>query len=72
MNLKNRLNPARSPFSCELMDASDHSFFPDSPLVAQVLPSPNHGERLGVTAPDMLVLHYTGMESTDEAVEWLR
>ena len=72
MNLKNRLNPARSTFSCEPMDASDDSFSPDSPLVAQVLPSPNHGERVGVAATDMLVLHFTGMESIDEAVEWLR
>ncbi|MDQ0510220.1 N-acetylmuramoyl-L-alanine amidase [Ancylobacter amanitiformis] len=44
----------------------------DSALVAQVLPSPNHGERAGVRAPDILLLHYTGMESTPEAVEWLR
>jgi len=47
-------------------------FAPDSPLVARVLPSPNHGERIGVCAPDMLLLHYTGMASTSEAVEWLR
>jgi len=47
-------------------------FSPDSPLVAEVLPSPNHGERLGVERPDMLLLHYTGMESTAQAVEWLR
>ncbi|MBB3772505.1 N-acetylmuramoyl-L-alanine amidase [Angulomicrobium tetraedrale] len=44
----------------------------DSALVAQVLPSPNHGERVGVGAPDILLLHYTGMESTEQAVEWLR
>lgn len=47
-------------------------FAPDSPLVADILPSPNHGERVGVAGPDMLVLHYTGMASIDEAVEWLR
>ena len=48
------------------------AFPADSPLAAQVLPSPNHGERIGITVPDMLVLHYTGMESADEAVAWLR
>lgn len=47
-------------------------FTADSPLAAEVLPSPNHGERLGVAGPDMLVLHYTGMESTERAVAWLR
>lgn len=47
-------------------------FTADSPLAAEVLPSPNHGERLGVTGPDMLLLHYTGMVSTDQATAWLR
>ncbi|RTL97165.1 N-acetylmuramoyl-L-alanine amidase [Ancylobacter aquaticus] len=54
------------------MSDTDAPFPPDSPLVAQVLPSPNHGPRLGVARPDMLLLHYTGMESTTEAVDWLR
>ncbi len=44
----------------------------DSPLAAEVLPSPNHGERVNVAAPDILLLHYTGMESTAQALEWLR
>ncbi|MBP0439211.1 N-acetylmuramoyl-L-alanine amidase [Tianweitania sediminis] len=35
---------------------------------ARVRPSPNHGERLGCTAPDMIILHYTGM-ATGEAAE---
>lgn len=48
------------------------TFTADSPLVAEVLPSPNHGERLDVAAPDMLVLHYTGMASTEQAIAWLR
>lgn len=33
--------------------------------------SPNHNERRDVSGPDMLVLHYTGMESCDEAMERL-
>jgi N-acetylmuramoyl-L-alanine amidase len=36
-----------------------NSFPPDSPLVAAVWPSPNHGPR--GTRPDILLLHYTGM-----------
>ncbi|WP_419910112.1 N-acetylmuramoyl-L-alanine amidase [Hoeflea sp.] len=37
---------------------------------AQIRPSPNFGERIGGPA-DMLVLHYTGMDSADDAIEWL-
>lgn len=52
------------------------TFAADSPLAAEVLPSPNHGARVGegvgVARPDILLLHYTGMESTAQAVEWLR
>ncbi|MCB4770850.1 N-acetylmuramoyl-L-alanine amidase [Ancylobacter sp. Lp-2] len=48
------------------------TFTADSPLAADVLASPNHGERLGVAVADMLLLHYTGMQSAEEAVAWLR
>ena len=34
-------------------------------------PSPNHNERPGGRAPDMLVLHYTGMHSAAEALDRL-
>jgi N-acetylmuramoyl-L-alanine amidase len=44
------------------------SFSPDSPLVASVHPSPNHGERRDVARPDIILLHYTGMESTAAAL----
>jgi N-acetylmuramoyl-L-alanine amidase len=37
------------------------NFAPDSPLVSEVVPSPNHEPRVGSTRPDMIVLHYTGM-----------
>lgn len=33
-------------------------------------PSPNFGERAGGPA-DMLVLHYTGMDDADQALDWL-
>ena len=38
---------------------------------ALVAPSPNHGERVGVTSPDMIILHYTGMGTADSALSWL-
>jgi N-acetylmuramoyl-L-alanine amidase len=34
-------------------------------------PSPNFGERRGTPTPDMIVLHYTGMESGQGAEDWL-
>jgi len=45
------------------------NFTPDSPLVRRVLPSPNRDDR-GRDA-DMIVLHYTGMRSTDAALQRL-
>jgi N-acetylmuramoyl-L-alanine amidase len=48
------------------------SNFPaDSPLVAEVVPSPNHKERVGRGRPDMIVLHYTGMATATDALERL-
>jgi N-acetylmuramoyl-L-alanine amidase len=47
------------------------TFPPDSPLVDQVRPSPNHQPRRGVTRPDILLLHYTGMATTQAALERL-
>ena len=46
------------------------SFQSDSFMVADVEPSPNHDERHG-GAPDMIVLHYTGMPSGEAALERL-
>jgi N-acetylmuramoyl-L-alanine amidase len=41
---------------------------PDSCVVAEVRPSPNHGERKLGAKPDMIVLHYTGMRDTEAAL----
>lgn len=46
-------------------------FSADSSVVAEVRPSPNHGERLGRERPDMIVLHYTGMPDDRAALELL-
>jgi N-acetylmuramoyl-L-alanine amidase len=43
----------------------------DSCLVADVRPSPNHGERQGGVLPDMIVLHYTGMRDNEAAIRAL-
>jgi N-acetylmuramoyl-L-alanine amidase len=39
---------------------------------AQVAASPNFGERREGRAPDMLILHYTGMPNAQGALDWLR
>jgi N-acetylmuramoyl-L-alanine amidase len=48
------------------------AFAPDSCVVAEVMPSPNHGERAGGRRPDMIVLHYTGMVDAESALELLK
>ena len=45
-------------------------FQPDSSLVEQVVPSPNHDHRIG-GGPDLILLHYTGMATADAAVQRL-
>ncbi len=44
---------------------------PDCPLVAELCPSPNHGERIGFAAPDMILLHYTGAPTGEQREAWL-
>ena len=46
-------------------------FQPDSSLVAEVVPSPNHDERKDGRAPDIILLHYTGMQNAQEALNRL-
>jgi N-acetylmuramoyl-L-alanine amidase len=48
------------------------SFRPDSKLVSDVAASPNHEARAGGRAPDILLLHYTGMQSALAALARLR
>ncbi|MEM8749108.1 MAG: N-acetylmuramoyl-L-alanine amidase [Pseudomonadota bacterium] len=47
------------------------SFEPDSIHVDRVEPAVNFGERRGVSTPDILMMHYTGMDDGDSAVKWL-
>lgn len=46
-------------------------FSADSPLVAATHASPNYGERRTALRPDMLLLHYTGMENSEAALRRL-
>jgi N-acetylmuramoyl-L-alanine amidase len=39
---------------------------------ADVAASPNFGDRKDVSAPDMIILHYTGMPTAEAAFDWLR
>jgi N-acetylmuramoyl-L-alanine amidase len=48
------------------------SAFPCDYSGAAAAPSPNFGERAGGRSPDILLLHYTGMETADGALKWLR
>ena len=43
----------------------------NSCVVAEVRPSPNHGERKGGIQPNMILLHYTGMPDNDAALRTL-
>jgi len=47
------------------------AFLPDTFLVADVVPSPNHDERAKGRAVDMILLHYTGMQNGDAALKRL-
>jgi N-acetylmuramoyl-L-alanine amidase len=42
-----------------------------SSVVAEVVPSPNHGERKDGRQPDMILLHYTGMQHSNAALALL-
>ena len=44
------------------------TFPPDSFIVADVMPSPNHDERKQSRAPDLILLHYTGMQTGEAAL----
>jgi len=44
------------------------AFAPDSSVVAEVMASPNHGERSDGRRADMILLHYTGMADADAAL----
>jgi N-acetylmuramoyl-L-alanine amidase len=47
------------------------TFQTDSSVVADVVPSPNHGERKDGKPPNMILLHYTGMLDAQAALDRL-
>ncbi|MGY3075378.1 N-acetyl-anhydromuramyl-L-alanine amidase AmpD [Bradyrhizobium sp. LM6.10] len=48
--------------------ANMRTFEPDSSIVSDIIPSPNHGDRNKGRQPDMIVLHYTGMPDVEGAL----
>jgi N-acetylmuramoyl-L-alanine amidase len=51
--------------------ATPRLFTADSRHVHDIVPAANHEPRKGMSRPDMLVLHYTGMASAAKAIRWL-
>jgi N-acetylmuramoyl-L-alanine amidase len=47
------------------------SIAPDSPLATLWCPAANREPRRDGREPDMLILHYTGMDSAEAALDWL-
>ena len=47
------------------------AFQPESSVVADVVPSPTHDERQNGREPDIILLHYTGMQNAEEALSRL-
>jgi len=37
-------------------------------MFIEQIPSPNFGERKGFDGPDMILIHYTGMETAEAAI----
>src|SRR6476646_5276693 len=48
--------------------ANTQTFEPDSSIVSDIIPSPNHGDRNKGRQPDMILLHYTGMPDVEGAL----
>jgi N-acetylmuramoyl-L-alanine amidase len=46
-------------------------FQPDSFIVSEIVPSPNHDERKDGRPPDLILLHYTGMQTGKAALDRL-
>jgi N-acetylmuramoyl-L-alanine amidase len=55
-----------------MVNVASRVFPAESCVVAEVMPSPNHGERADNRRPDMVVLHYTGMADPRSALDKLR
>lgn len=55
----------------DLLPQRPPAFEPDSRLVTHIYPASNFEERRGCNAPDLLLLHYTAMESAEAAIQWL-
>jgi N-acetylmuramoyl-L-alanine amidase len=54
-----------------MSDLMSRVFQANSSVVAEVRPSPNNDERPGNRKPDMIILHYTGMQDGQSALDRL-
>lgn len=64
-------DPFRFLTNCAAAMHAMFGFKPDSCLVSRVVPALNHDDRAGVSAPDILLLHYTGMPTMQAALDRL-
>jgi N-acetylmuramoyl-L-alanine amidase len=58
----------RRPLPLPKGNADMPTFTPDSSVVSDVIPSANYGDRAQDRAPDMILLHYTGMPDVEGAL----
>jgi N-acetylmuramoyl-L-alanine amidase len=58
----------RRPLPLPKGNADMQPFTPDSSVVSDVIPSANYGDRAKDRAPDMILLHYTGMPDVEGAL----
>lgn len=56
---------------CDQAGAGDLSFSPDTKCDCEIRPAVNYGERAADKDINILLLHYTGMESGQGAIDWL-
>ena len=54
-----------------MFEVMSRAFPANSSVVAEVHPSPNYDERPGARKPDMIILHYTGMQDGQSALDRL-
>jgi N-acetylmuramoyl-L-alanine amidase len=63
--------PRQRAVSLPRLQSNMKTFTPDSSIASDVIPSPNFGERNKGRAPDMILLHYTGMPDAEGALAQL-
>ncbi len=65
-------NPPDMRATSDQASSPDNPFQPDSPLVRRVVPSQNINARRNGLQPEILVLHYTGLQTLDASLRALQ